>query len=149
MLSGGQFGCNNTTTMGPARRWPIRCGGACPPTPLSAAAFTSMVFDTSISVVCGWSSCFVLSLLSSLRLAVLMSQSNRHVRIVVRQPMLMSQSNQASLFFLLFFLSMISQDHSIVFFSNVSMKHAYLVPFVQKIYVRKKTTTLSPYDNWS
>jgi hypothetical protein len=47
--------------------------------------------------------CFVSSVVVVSRvLAVLMSQSNRSVRIVVRQPVLISQSNRTSLFFLLF-----------------------------------------------
>jgi hypothetical protein len=72
--------------------------------------------------------CFVSSIVVVSRvMAVLMFQSNRLVRIVVRQPVLMSQSNWVSLiycFFFYFFLPMISQDHSLVFFSTISMKHA-------------------------
>jgi hypothetical protein len=87
MPSGGLFGCNSTAALGPARRWPLRCGGACPFAPLSAAVFSSVVFITCLCAVWGWSGGYAWSLLLSLCvefLAVLRSQSNRPVRIVVR-----------------------------------------------------------------
>jgi hypothetical protein len=107
-VPGGWFGCNNTTTLGPARQWPIRCDGACPLAPLSAAAFTSVVYITCMSAACGWSCCccccFVsLVVVVSRVLVVLMSQSNRPVRLVVQRLVLMSQSNRECLFFFFFF----------------------------------------------
>jgi hypothetical protein len=42
-LSGGWFRCNTTATLGPAQRWPFRCGGACPSATLSVVRLSPMV----------------------------------------------------------------------------------------------------------
>jgi hypothetical protein len=71
-------------------------GGARPPSPIGGAA---VLLCFAVVIVCAV-------------VAELMSQSNRIVRTVVQQPVLRSQSNQASLFFL--FLLMIYEGYSLV-----------------------------------
>jgi hypothetical protein len=97
----GQFGCNTSAAMGPARQRLLRCGGACPSDPSSAAVFPSVVSDTWLS----GRSCGLVLLLLPLcvefgRVDVPIQPVSVYSRVV---PVLKSQSNRASFLFLFFF----------------------------------------------
>jgi hypothetical protein len=42
-LSSSRFRFNGTAALGPARRWPFRCSGACPSDPISTVGLTPVV----------------------------------------------------------------------------------------------------------
>jgi hypothetical protein len=119
MPTGDRLRRDSTVALGPAQRWPL---GVVVSVPLLLYQHW-ITFEVSMPTRVRWLVVAVVVPLSSceLSLAVLMSQSDRSMSIVER--LLRSQSNRVSLFFL-FFLPMISQGHSLVFFSSISMKHA-------------------------
>lgn len=62
--SGGRLWCNITAAMGPASRWPSRCGGVCPSSPLSALDHFRGFNDRKRAVVGGSCGCAMSTLWS-------------------------------------------------------------------------------------
>jgi hypothetical protein len=125
---GCQCRCSTTAALGPARWWPFGAVVYAPQLLSSVVGFAPG-FITRMSAVCGWSCGFTLvfsALICVQCPAMLMSRSNRPVSIVraVTRVDVPIQPGEFVFSFYFLFRLVISQDHSLVFSSSISMKHA-------------------------